>query len=89
MNETYLEITFHHGKPIAAYYYLPRRSGQKVAKTTRADHGLLIDYADDGEAIGIEITAPAEATLTAINQVLRSIGRAPAVEDELAPLHTG
>lgn len=87
MNEAYLEITFHHGKPVAAYYYLPRRAGQKVAKTCRAEHGLLIDHSDDGKAVGIEITAPAEATVAAINHVLRSLGHTPVIEEELAPLH--
>ena len=30
MKDTYLEVTFRRGPPIAAYYYyLPRRAGQK------------------------------------------------------------
>ena len=29
MKERYLEVTFRHGRPIAAYYYLPRSADQK------------------------------------------------------------
>ena len=30
MKEPYLEVTFRHGRPIAAYYYLPRQANQRV-----------------------------------------------------------
>ena len=58
MRERYLEITFRKGKPLAAYYYLPRKFGDKSAKTKTAGKGILIDYNAAGHPIGIEITAP-------------------------------
>ena len=86
MNESYLEVTFRHGRPMAAYYYLPRRPGQKSYRTTKAEAGLLIDYSRGGRPIGIEITAPSKVTLAAVNRVLRGLGFAPVKREELAPL---
>lgn len=86
MREAYLEVTFRHGRPIAAYYYLPRHAGQKSARTRRVEPGLVIDYAIDGHAIGIEITAPSKVSLTDLNAVLHNLGHAPATEADLAPL---
>src|SRR5882672_4500065 len=60
MNETYLEVTFRRGRPIAAYYYLPRKRGQKSHRTRRIEPGLVIDMSRDGQPIGIEITAPSK-----------------------------
>ena len=39
MKATYLEVTFRHGRPIAAYYYLPRRARQRSSKTRRLEPG--------------------------------------------------
>ena len=86
MKEPYLEVTFRHGRPIAAYYYLPRATDQKSARTRRVEPGLVIDFTADGQAIGIEITAPAKASLAALNAVLRELGQAPASEADLAPV---
>jgi hypothetical protein len=55
MRETYLEVTFS-ARP-AACYYLPWHVGQKSVRTRRVEPYLIIDYAADGRAIGIEITA--------------------------------
>jgi uncharacterized protein YuzE len=57
MNTAYLEVTYREGKPIAAYYYLPRPEEQRSVRTRRVEAGLLIDFAKDGRPIGIEITA--------------------------------
>lgn len=86
MNDTYLEVTFRHGRPIAAYYYLPRRPGQKSYRTRRAESGLLIDLSRSGRPIGIEITAPTKVRLAAINRVLRDLGFPPIKRADLAPL---
>ena len=40
MRENYLEVTFRHGRPIAAYYYLPREANQKSARTRRVEWTL-------------------------------------------------
>ena len=86
MREPYLEVTFRHGRPLAAYYYLPREVGAKSVRTRRVEPGLVIDYASDGSAIGIEITAPTQLSLPTLNAVLAELGHAPASEADLAPL---
>ena len=86
MNEAYLEVTYRHGRPLAAYYYLPRRPGERVYRTSRGPSGLLIDYTRRGHAIGIEITAPSVLSLAAMNRVLRHLGQKPVKRSELSPL---
>ncbi|MBA3886127.1 MAG: DUF2283 domain-containing protein [Acidobacteria bacterium] len=86
MKDPYLEVTFRHGRAIAAYYYLPRDANQKSARTRRIEPGLVIDFTADGQAIGIEITAPGTISLAGLNAVLQELGQAPASEADLAPL---
>lgn len=86
MREPYLEVTFRHGRPIAAYYYLPRDTSQRSARTRRVEPGLVIDFTADGQAIGIEITTPAKVSLVALNAVLKELGHAPASQADLAPV---
>jgi uncharacterized protein YuzE len=86
MKDTYLEVTFRHGRPIAGYYYLPRRAGEKSHKTRRVEPGLVIDFTRSGKPIGIEILAPDKLTLTVLNRVLRDLGFPPAKRADLAPL---
>jgi len=86
MNDSYLEVTFRHGRPLAAYYYLPRRPKDKGCRTKRIEPGLVIDFARDGRAIGIEIVAPDKLTLAVFNRVLRDLGFPPLKRADLAPL---
>ncbi len=86
MKEPYLEVTFRRGRPIAAYYYLPREAGQKSVRTRRVEPGLVIDFAADERAIGIEITAPSKVSLAALNAVLRELGHPQATQADLAPV---
>lgn len=86
MRERYLEVTFRHGRPIAAYYYLPREANQKSVRTRRVEPGLVVDFTAEDQAIGIEITAPAKVSLAALNAVLKELGHAPATEADLAPV---
>lgn len=86
MSEAYLEVTFRHGRPLAAYYYLPRRPTDKSYRTRRVEPGLVIDFARNGKPIGIEIVAPDQLTLPAFNRVLRELGFAPLKRADLAPL---
>ena len=86
MNGTYLEVTFRHGRPIAAYYYRPRKRGQKSYRTKRIKPGLVIDLSRDGYPIGIEITAPRKVSVVALNRVLTKLGLSRVTRDELAPL---
>jgi uncharacterized protein YuzE len=86
MNEIYLEMTFRHGRAIAAYLYLPRQPGEKSYRTKRVDPGLVIDFGASGSPIGIEITAPGRVSLDALNRVLQELGLPPASPADLAPL---
>jgi hypothetical protein len=86
MKNRYLEVTFRDGKPIAAYLYLPRQAGDVSARTERRESGLIIDFAADGRAIGIEITAPTRLSRAALDRVLAELHAEPATASELAPL---
>ena len=86
MKHSYLEVTYRKGRAVAAYYYLPRRDGDKSARTERVDGGLLIDLASDGRAIGIEISSPSRVNLSVLNEVLVRLGHEPIGSQELAPL---
>jgi hypothetical protein len=46
----------------------------------------VIDFTAEGQAIGIEITAPAKVSLAALNAVLEELGHPPASEADLAPV---
>ena len=86
MKEPYLEVTFRHGRPMAAYLYLPRGPQEKSVRTQRVEPGLVIDFAQDGRPIGIEITAPSQISLATVNEALRNLGVSPVTPDDLAPL---
>ena len=86
MKEPYLEVTYRHGKALAAYYYLPRGPRDKSYRVSRPASGLVVDYTRSGKPIGIEITAPARASTAALNRLLRQLGFPPASQTELSPL---
>lgn len=86
MRRPYLEVTFRKGRPIAAYLYLPRPSGAKAARTVEVRPNILVDYSSEDQPIGIELTAPDQVHVAAINEVLREIGASPVEADELTPL---
>ncbi len=86
MKSSYLEVTFRHGRPLAAYLYLPRTPSDQSHRTERVEPGLVIDFNRSGKAIGIEITAPARLSTPALNRVLRRLGLPPVRRADLAPL---
>ncbi len=86
MKEPYLEVTFRRGRPMAAYYYLPRRPGQKSVRTRRVEPGMVIDFARGGQPIGIELTAPSKLSVAALNRVLCELGLPPVSSADLAPV---
>jgi uncharacterized protein YuzE len=86
MKDRYLEVTFRKGKPLAAYLYLPRKPGSKSVRSEKAGRGIVVDFGEDGEAIGLEITAPGAVTVEDINEVLGRIGQARSSSEELAPV---
>ena len=86
MSAPYLEVTYRHGRPLAAYYYLPRARRAKSVRTRQVEPGLVIDYASDGQPLGIEITAPAKLSMAALNRVLKDLGCAPVRREDFSPL---
>ena len=86
MKNPYLEVTFRHGRPLAAYYYVSRRPGEKSCRTAKAEPGLVIDFNRSGKPIGIEITAPGKLSAVALNRVLRRFDLPPVARADLAPL---
>ena len=85
MSKPYLEVTYRRGKPFAAYLYLDRRSGDKAARSERRED-FVVDYADDGRPIGIELTRISGVDLHAINEVLAKAHAASLAAADLAPL---
>jgi hypothetical protein len=79
-------VTFRKGNPLAAYLYLPRSAGAKVARTTGAGQGMRLDFDAQGMPIGVEITAPAIVTVAQLNSVLGPLGIAQVDDEEWAPL---
>jgi uncharacterized protein YuzE len=86
MRTSYLEVTFRHGRPLAAYLYLPRSPSAKSYRSERVEPGLVIDFNRRGKPIGIEITAPAQTSASALNRVLRRLGLPSVTPADLAPL---
>ena len=86
MKQTYLEVTYRKGLPLAAYYYLPRRDGDVAARSEAHEGGYVVDYAADGRVIGIELTTPADLVVAELNRLLASLGQRPVDRQELAPL---
>ncbi len=86
MKEPFLEVTFRHGRALAAYFYLPRRPGDRSYRTAAAAPGILIDFNRRGKPIGIEITAPSKLTLSVLNRILRELGSRPVKRADLTPL---
>ena len=86
MKDRYLEVTFRRGRPIAAYLHLPRRPGDRSARTSPAAPGLVVDYAVGGRPIGVEIVTPRKITLAAVNRVLVRLKLPPLDPEELSPL---
>jgi hypothetical protein len=86
MKDLYLEVTFRHGRPLAAYLYLPREPSDKSYRTEKTAPGLVIDFNRSGTPIGIEITAPAKSSAAALNRILRRLGLPTVTRADLAPL---
>ena len=86
MKHSYLEVTYRKGRPLAAYYYLPRQDGDKSVRTERVHGGFLVDFSSDGRPIGIEISSPSRFELLALNEALVSLGQEPVRAEDFSPL---
>lgn len=86
MKQVFLKVTYRHGRPIAAYLYLPRLAGDTAARTDRIDDVLLVDHAADGRPIGVEITDPGRFDPEKFFALLATLGQSSIDRDELRPL---
>ena len=87
MTERALQGTYRKGKPFSAYLHLSHQTGEKSARTVPAANGLLvIDYGQNGNAIGVEITAPSAVSLERLNRVLADLGETPLSERDYLPM---
>ena len=86
IGDRYLHLSFRAGRLFAGYVYLPRKSDDWAARSQPTEAGMVIDFAEDGRAIGIELTSPETVSLDALNRVLEAAGQAPATEEEFRPL---
>lgn len=85
MGGHWIQIVYRQGKPFAAYLYLDRRNGEKVARTER--HGSwLVDFAAEGRVMGIEFTSVSSVNLSEINRILTAAHQPALLEADLAPL---
>ena len=87
MTERSLQITYRQGRPFAAYVHLSHETGEKSAKTVPSPDGLLVvDYAANGQPIGVEITAPQAVPLERLNTLLVELGQLPLAEQDYRPI---
>ena len=86
MPEMYLDLSCHRGRAFAAYLYLPRRPGDKVAGSRQLEDGLLLDLSPSGTPIGTEITSLEHASMALTSRVPKEWGFPAMSQAELAPL---
>jgi uncharacterized protein YuzE len=86
MKHRYLEVTFRKGVALAAYLYLPRAAGTIATSTIDGGCGMRVDLDEQGDPIGVEITAPSMVTVTQLNELLSNYGAEPLASEEWAPL---
>jgi len=81
-----IQVTYRKGKPFAACIYLAARPGQKSVRTREIGPDLVVDYAADGSALGIEIVSPCEVTVDEINRAFDELGLGRPSPSDLRPL---
>jgi uncharacterized protein YuzE len=86
MKTVSLQITYRKGKPFAAYIYLARQHSQKSVRTEAVTEDLLIDYAQDGTPLGIEVVSPGRVSIDEIQRVFDRLGLGRLEPAELEPL---
>ena len=87
MKDRYLEATYHKGKLLAAYLYLPRQADDRSARVQEFPGGVLVDVTQDGRPIGIELISPKDVSLDQVNAALDNFGLEQMTEQELSPLY--
>jgi hypothetical protein len=72
--------------PLAAYLHSPHAMGAKVARSAARERGLVVDFAADGQPLGVEITAPTLVDLETLNGLLHELHVHEIEVGDLAPL---
>ncbi len=85
MNKVSLEVTYRHGRAIAAYLYLPRRTEDKAEHSRRVG-SLVADLTQDGRLIGVEFTSARNVDVNALDQLLAEYKVPSVAHSDLAPL---
>ena len=85
MNHVDLRISYRDGRPRVGYLYLSDPK-DKSARSKRIDGGMVLDFNEAGNLIGIELLTPWRVTLEAINRVLTEHGLELLKESDLKPL---
>jgi len=87
MTERSLQVTYRKGRPFSAYLHLSHETAEKSAKTVPSPDGLLVvDYAANGQPVGVEITAPLAVSLERLNRLLTDLGESPLAEQDYLPV---
>lgn len=86
MHQHYLEVTYREGKPMAAYYYLPRRADDVSVRVEPHGPAFLVDWSADGRPLGIEIPSPSLVTVEGLNRVLSELSLDPVAPEEIGPV---
>jgi uncharacterized protein YuzE len=81
-----LQVTYRKGRPFAAYIFLDRPLGQKVVRSAEVAPEIVVDFAEDGQPIGVEIVSPVATSVDEILSVFDTLGVGPPELSELAPL---
>ena len=86
MSTPSIEITYRRGRSVAAYVSFDGGSAARSHSTREAAPGLVVDFARNGKAIGLELVAPRTVTLAAVNKVLKAVGLPALRRTDFAPL---
>ncbi len=81
-----LQLTFCEGRLFAAHVSLAHGAGTRAVRTQRYPGGLIVDFAEDGRPLGIELLDPANEPVQRINDLLEELGAERVPDEALAPL---
>ncbi len=83
-----LTISYRGGEPYAAYLTLAHPLKAKVYRTRALENEILVDFARDGQPLGIELLDPRRTTLTRLNRIMRRLRLPPLRQEMVRPLMT-
>jgi uncharacterized protein YuzE len=86
MRHNYLQITYRKGKALSAYLYLSRKPNTQSTRTQKIKDGIIVDFDEKNNPIGIEITSPSMVSASEINALLERLHINSIPEEDLLPL---